>query len=65
MENLQRLTEIFEMDVPGKTVPFDSRPKISEFYPNGSQPKSPFPNDKGSMCAAFFTLRSNVLQIKF
>ena len=33
MKNLERLTKIFEMNVPEKTVPFDSRPKISEFLP--------------------------------
>ena len=33
MEDLERLAKIFEMYVPEKTVPFDSRPKISEFLP--------------------------------
>ena len=32
MENLERLTKIFEKNVPERTVPFDARPKISIFF---------------------------------
>ena len=28
--NFESLTKVFEVNVPEKTVPFDSRPKISE-----------------------------------
>ena len=41
LDDLERLTKIFEMNVAEKTVPFDCRPKISKFFPNGSRSKKP------------------------
>ena len=32
LDDLERLTKIFEMNVAEKTVLFDCRPKISEFF---------------------------------